>query len=260
MGRIQLLARRCWVAYCFSGLRSNGVHACRTEGNVSAGFDPAKHLTKVSGRDYLEVKWRVVWLRSVHPEAVIETEMIEHQIGKYAVFRAKVTLPNGAAATDFAMEEKANFEDYLEKASTKAIGRALGALGFGTQFADDFDYGSDMQRVVDSPVARPTRVNTNTPARIPDARPHEPAVPAQARPQAQSASDVNYATQNQLKRMYATGKASGWTEDEMKFAMRERFGKESSKELTVTEASQLIDLFANGPVPSEGQQSLVTAG
>jgi hypothetical protein len=30
-------------------------------------FDPAKHLTNLKGSEYLEVKWRLVWLRNEHP-------------------------------------------------------------------------------------------------------------------------------------------------------------------------------------------------
>jgi hypothetical protein len=116
-----------------------------------SAFDPAKHLTKVSGRDYLEVKWRLVWLRSLHPDAQVETELAEHR-GNAAVFRARVTLPSGASATGWGSEGSDDFGDYLEKAETKALGRALAALGFGTQFCPDYDFGAAQQRVVDSPV------------------------------------------------------------------------------------------------------------
>ena len=47
-----------------------------TAGHQGATFDPTRYLTKVNGRDYLEVKWRLVWLRSVHPTARIETELV----------------------------------------------------------------------------------------------------------------------------------------------------------------------------------------
>jgi len=116
-----------------------------------SAFDPTRYLTKVSGRDYLEVKWRLVWLRSVHPDAQIETELVEHR-NNMAVFRARVTIPSGASATGWGSEGTEDFGDYLEKAETKALGRALAALGFGTQFCWDFEFGADQQRIVDSPV------------------------------------------------------------------------------------------------------------
>ncbi len=39
-------------------------------------FDPARYLIQLKGKDYLEVRWRLVWLRSVHPDAVIHTDMV----------------------------------------------------------------------------------------------------------------------------------------------------------------------------------------
>lgn len=126
-------------------------------------FDAAKHLTKVSGRDYLEVKWRLVWLRTEHPDAQIATEMMQHEKNA-AVFRARVMLPTGAEATGWGQETADDFGDYIEKAETKALGRALAALGFGTQFCQDYDFGADRQRVVDAPIdvrgARPEPFST----------------------------------------------------------------------------------------------------
>lgn len=114
-------------------------------------FDPARHLTLVSGKEYLEVKWRLVWLRSEHPDAMIETELVSHHNNE-AVFRALVKLPDGGSATGWGSEDRQGFGDYLEKAETKAIGRALAALGYGTQFCSDFDFGANAGRVVDAPV------------------------------------------------------------------------------------------------------------
>ncbi len=119
--------------------------------SASTQFDPARHLTLVSGKEYLEVKWRLVWLRNEHPNAVIETELVSHHDNE-AVFRAMVSIPDGGSATGWGSEDARGFGDYLEKAETKAIGRALAALGFGTQFCTDFDFGAANGRVVDSPV------------------------------------------------------------------------------------------------------------
>lgn len=116
-----------------------------------AGFNPQEHLMKLKGKDYLEVKWRLVWLRDLHPDAVIETELIERK-DNHAIFRAQVTLPSGASATGWGSEDTKGFVDYIEKAETKAIGRALAALGFGTQFCDDMTYSNE--DVVDAPIDR----------------------------------------------------------------------------------------------------------
>lgn len=122
-------------------------------------FDPSKYLTKVQGRDYLEVKWRLLWLRTEHPDAIITSELIAHDTERrWAQFKATVTLPSGAHAEAYGQEDAAGFKtnpgDYPEKAETKALGRALAALGMGTQFADDFDEGGT---VADSPVSREQR-------------------------------------------------------------------------------------------------------
>lgn len=114
-------------------------------------FDPSRYLTKVSGSDYLEVKWRLLWLRQTHPDAAIETELISHA-DQVAVFRARVSIPGAGSATGWGTEAYGDFRDYVEKAETKALGRALAALGFGTQFCNDFAFGADQNRVVDAPV------------------------------------------------------------------------------------------------------------
>lgn len=112
-------------------------------------FNPNEHLIQLSRKDYLPVAWRLVWLRTQEPNAHIETELLEHKPGEYAVVRARIALPAGAQSSGLGSETKSDFGDYLEKAETKAIGRALGALGFGTQFCgDEFDEGA---RIVDSP-------------------------------------------------------------------------------------------------------------
>ena len=41
------------------------------------------------------------------------------------------------------------FADYLEKAETRAVGRALAMCGYGTQFAPELE---ERERIVDSPV------------------------------------------------------------------------------------------------------------
>jgi hypothetical protein len=118
---------------------------------LPATFEPSRYLTKISGSDYLEVKWRLVWLRETHADAQIETELVQHD-RNFAIFRAKVSIPGGGSATGWGSEGIDDFRDYIEKAETKAIGRALAALGFGTQFCPDFDFGAAAGKVVDSPI------------------------------------------------------------------------------------------------------------
>ena len=135
-----------------------------------ATFRPADYLIKLKGKDYLEVKWRLVWLRTEHPGAVINTDL-HGMTDSSAVFKATVTLPDGGSATGWGSEESSDFGDFLEKAETKAIGRALGALGFGTQFTgEEFEFvDTGGQRVVDSPVQRPAPAQRPAPVAAPSA-------------------------------------------------------------------------------------------
>ncbi len=186
-----------------------------------SAFDPTRHLTKVSGRDYLEVKWRLVWLRSTHPDAQIETELVQHQ-NQQAVFRARVTIPSGASATGWGSEASDDFGDYLEKAETKALGRALAALGFGTQFCPDFDFGADRQRVVDSPVD----IRSSRGSAGPNATRQE-------------------ATPRQVKYLYAVAREVGLTNDELDERSVDGFGCTVS-ELSRRDISALIEQIQAG--------------
>jgi|GEM_PF-540967 len=110
-------------------------------------------LMKVSGQDYVRVADRVVWFRNEHPDGVLETDLIEHERGQYALVKCVVANGNGGMATGYGSETFSDFKDYLEKAEAKAIGRALGNLGYGTASALKDD-GIDAGRPVDTPVDR----------------------------------------------------------------------------------------------------------
>jgi hypothetical protein len=104
-----------------------------------SGFDPTPYIRQLRGRgggaDYLDVKWRLLWLRKEHPDAEIVTELVQHD-PQMAIFKATVTVPTGGKATGYGSETASDFPDFIEKAETKAIGRALNALGYGAQFGD----------------------------------------------------------------------------------------------------------------------------
>ena len=118
---------------------------------TNTNFDPTKHLTKIQGRDYLEVKWRLVWFRQDHPDWTIETHVHDiHAEKMYAIFRATIKDEIGRViATATKVETKIGFSDYVEKAETGAVGRALALCGYGTQFAPEF---REEHRIVDAPV------------------------------------------------------------------------------------------------------------
>ena len=83
--------------------------------------------------------------------------MQHNEEGGFALFRAEVEIPNGGKATGWGSETVRDFHDYIEAAETKAIGRALAALGYGTQFCSDFDFSANARpgkaQVVDAPVS-----------------------------------------------------------------------------------------------------------
>lgn len=195
-------------------------------------FEPAKFLTRVNGSEYLEVKWRLVWLRDRHPEAQVETELVSH-VGDTAVFRARVVIPDGGSATGWGSESAGDFRDYLEKAETKAIGRALAALGFGTQFCPDHEFGAAAGRVVDAPV----KVSRFSRGQANDERPAVTAapVPEQA------------ATQRQLRYMQAVAREAGIDPQALDELASREFGGPAMS-LSRRDASALIDLIQNQQV------------
>ncbi|MCA9879698.1 MAG: hypothetical protein KC442_18020 [Thermomicrobiales bacterium] len=139
-----------------------------------SGFDPTPYLRQLRGRgggDYLDVKWRLLWLRKEHPDAELVTEMVEHD-RQMAIFKATVTLPSGGKATGYGSETASDFPDFIEKAETKAIGRALNALGFGAQFGERGDDASP----------QPSRPGSERPAPRPTAAPPAPVPLNRAQP------------------------------------------------------------------------------
>jgi hypothetical protein len=158
------------------------------EGPASrSGFDPSPYMRQLRGRggnqDYLDVKWRLLWLRREHPDAEILTEHVRIDEGM-AIFKATVSVPTGGRATGYGSETAGDFGDFIEKAETKAIGRALNALGYGAQFSEK---GEDEPAPVpqDRRQASPSaeRVTPTPPGQ--QAEPSTPpvaAVPPQPRP------------------------------------------------------------------------------
>lgn len=203
-------------------------------------FDPSKYLTKVSGNDYLEVKWRLLWLRTDHPDASIVTEMVERQ-ANFAIFRATVSIPGRGNATGWGSEDVEDFGDFIEKAETKALGRALAALGFGTQFCDDFN---EEGSVTDSPVKRPTK-----PAK---AR-ATPASPAMGDPSAQIIEPQIKAIRALLTKHFDKDEQAkcAWLVSVEPKALNEHATEIHLSPLNQGEASELIKVLNKGPQKRE---------
>lgn len=83
---------------------------------------------KLKGKDYCEVKERVIAFRKVYPMGTIETEI--DQTDNYIKAKAIIKDNEILLATGNA-RELANKPFALENAETSAVGRALGFCGFG---------------------------------------------------------------------------------------------------------------------------------
>lgn len=136
---------------------------------IGQDFDPNAHLMQLKGRDYLNVQNRLLWFirdqRALIVAGlakvpyVVQTDLVEMDRGtSWAHFKTYVRDVLGNEATMYGSESAKDFADYAEKASTKSLGRALLALGYGTAFAPEMDEG---ERVVDSPVERERRASSS---------------------------------------------------------------------------------------------------
>lgn len=148
------------------------------EGVLEVPFNPKKHLTKLKSskgeQEYLEVKWRLVWFHEkcehgkitilhshVDPDQAITKEMPvwddstrkmvkkEKTAKGFAWFHVRVEDGEGRVGEAIGSECALDFEDYPEKAQTKAMGRALAEVGYGTQFDPTLN---ELPRIVDAPV------------------------------------------------------------------------------------------------------------
>jgi len=133
-------------------------------------FDPQSFLTKIKGKDYLEIKYRLHWFRLEKPLWDIRTEVIKLDIEKgFAAVKADIYDEQGNhKSPGIKSEYQKNFFDYLEKAETGAIGRALSLAGYGTVQCFDMDEGINEGRICDAPVtskANPPTKPTNYPSK-----------------------------------------------------------------------------------------------
>lgn len=144
-----------------------------------ARFQPRRRdMVRIDGGEYLNVRRRIMWLRGVpeeHPDWGIRTTIIQFEPGVFqglkplgrkkvpdiqgglAIVRAEVVRPidnenEDVIATGMATERSELFPDFLEKAETAAIGRALAVAGYGTESALELDEGVDDGNIVDAPV------------------------------------------------------------------------------------------------------------
>jgi len=151
-------------------------------------------LLNLRGKEYLEVKYRLVWFREDHPDWSIETQLMNvTDVSAYA--RATIRDEKGRTiATSHKFESVQGFPDFIEKAETGAIGRALALIGYGTQFcADELDEGS---RIVDA-TATPVKTNQERGARSRPAQNEEGS--SSARPESPAAEAAPPSLENETE-------------------------------------------------------------
>lgn len=141
---------------------------------IGQDFDPNNHLMNLKGRDYLNVQNRLLWFirdqRALIVAGlakvpyVVQSELVEMDRSTgWAHFKTYVRDVLGNEATMYGSEAAKDFADFAEKASTKSLGRALLALGYGTAFAPEMDEG---ERVVDTPVDRRSMQQQQRPRQV----------------------------------------------------------------------------------------------
>src|SRR5215216_4744300 len=131
-------------------------------------FDPNKYMLKLpktkkiigdngmvrwekTETDYLPVAARIAWFRREHPLWSIITK-VEKWGDKAIVMKATIKDMLGTViATARKKETEVEFPNYIEKAETGAIGRALAMCGYRTLRAPEFD---EQERLADAPVEK----------------------------------------------------------------------------------------------------------
>jgi hypothetical protein len=205
-------------------------------------FNPNEYLVKLKGKDYLEVKYRIVWFRDEWPHGTIDSQHIEIS-DKHAIFRATVGKIDAegnvkGTATGYGSETVKDFGDFIEKAETKAIGRALAALGYGTAFAPELDEG---ERIVDAPVE---------PRRTPQA----PQQPRNATQLADTIPDPPKPTHSAgMRKIHAVGNQHGFSHEELRMLCdREEYAANKQRIASMNDAPEALlhyvaDLITKNP-------------
>jgi hypothetical protein len=116
---------------------------------MSEKFNAQSKLTKMQGKDYLEVKWRIAWFRDEHPKGSILTDVINDGLIKATIIDSdgKVLATGHGTPKMQGVAKSRPFEG----AETAAIGRALAHAGYGTQFADELE---ESEHLADAPVEK----------------------------------------------------------------------------------------------------------
>ncbi len=152
-----------------------------SENNVTTKKGTTLPLMNLKGKPYMQVAHRIVWFNEEVKSYSITSEFIS-LTEERAVVKTTVTIldDNGKvvrSAQATKAEDRKSFADFIEKAETGSLGRAITSLGYGTAYAiADLDEGD---RIIDSPVVdtRKTASSVATKSEAPKAA-TTPAMPA----------------------------------------------------------------------------------
>lgn len=219
-----------------------------SKGVVMSSFKTPKGtelpFLSLRGKEYLEVKYRLVWFREERPDWGIETEVIETNDN---FTRAKATIRNEKGqimAQGHKVEHRTHFPDHVEKAETGAVGRALALCGYGTQFAPELD---EEERIVDAPASVPRKASRPEKNQSPPPPPAD--IPNHAPLKSGGVSDA------QIKRLFAIAKANsqnGWTNQELQRVLNQGYGGiTSTKDLDRHSYDELCKAIESGATPDE---------
>jgi len=208
-------------------------------------FNPKDHIIIISkwddrvkrvvNQNYLEAKWRLVWFREDHPDWIINTtiNLIKSGDNPFASLAEAVikdtqgVIKANGWGYEERIEEKYDPElkknktvfnsKFVEKSETTAIARALAQLGYGTQWALEYEEGQTVEEISDSPVPETVEME-------------------------ESQKEGNPPTEKQINLIHSLVKGIGMTDDEYKNLLNS-FGVSSSKDLRGEQIQELIDFL-----------------
>lgn len=192
-------------------------------------------VSNLRGKEYLEVKYRIVWFVEENFDWSIETEFVDRTKDS-AIAKATIKDSKGRIrSTAHKSETQKGFHDFLEKAETGAIGRALANIGYGTQFCgDELDEG---ERIVDSP-AEPKKPKEIKP-------PAPPQEPIQSLPQWKNEAIVSVA---QVRQLFSAIEVHMVPAEKLKATMHRIYKIDSTHDLKVWQCLNLIRMVEAGEI------------
>ncbi len=202
-------------------------------------------ILNLRGKDYLQVQHRIVWFTEERPGWSIHTVLVDRGPTHCLAMAEILDDKNQVRATAHKYEDKQGFADFIEKAETGAIGRALALCGFGTQFcADDLDEGN---RLADAPASRVTPTPFTAPVKpavapaiAPQTKLQEPVRPFE-HPKAEDPADARRA------KVLAAAHNSNWIPQSVSQYITARYNKSLVREMTDVEIAELLEVMKTKP-------------